>query len=79
MEIKVLGSGCRKCKSLLKAALEAVSEKKLDAQVEYVTELKRLTEYGVLFTPALMIDGVVVSAGRTLKKREILPLLEGKA
>jgi predicted thioredoxin/glutaredoxin len=47
--------------------------------VEYVTELKRLTEYGVLSTPALMIDGVVVSAGRTLKKREILPLLEGKA
>lgn len=78
MEIKVLGSGCRKCKSLWKATLEAVSEKKLDAQVEYVTELKRLTEYGVLSTPALMIDGVVVSAGRVLKKRDILPLLKEK-
>ena len=78
MKIKVMGSGCRKCRSLLKATQDAVAEQGLSAEVEYVTDLRRIAECGVLSTPVLMVDGKVVSRGDVLEKEEIVPLLKGK-
>ena len=75
MDIKVLGGGCKKCEALLAAVREAVAGKGIEADVEYVTDMARILEYGIMSTPALMIDGKVVSAGRALKAADVAKLL----
>ena len=75
MNIKVLGGGCRKCESLLAAVREAVAEKGIEAEIEYVTDMARIMEYGIMSTPALMIDNKVVSMGRVLKAQDVMKLL----
>lgn len=75
MNIKVLGGGCKNCEMLLKATREAVASKSIEAEVEYVTDWEKIMQYGVMRTPALMIDGKVVSAGRVLKEKEVEKLL----
>ena len=71
MNIKVLGGGCRSCEALLKAAKEAVANKGIDAEVEYITDMEKIMKYGVMSMPALMIDEKVVSAGKVLKAKEV--------
>ena len=75
MNIKVLGGGCRKCESLLAAVREAVAEKGIEAEIEYVTDMARIMEYGIMSTPALMIDNKVVSMGRVLKAKDVAKML----
>jgi small redox-active disulfide protein 2 len=75
MNIKVLGGGCCKCESLLEAVKEAVAEKGIKAEIEYITDIQKIMEYGIMSTPALMIDNRVVSMGRVLKAKDILKLL----
>ena len=75
MNIKVLGGGCRKCENLLEAVKEAVAEKGIEAQIEYITDMPRIMEYGIMSTPALMIDNKVVSMGRALKAKDVLKYL----
>ena len=75
MNIKVLGGGCCKCESLLEAVKEAVAEKGIKAEIEYITDIQKIVEYGIMSTPALMIDNRVVSMGRVLKAKYILKLL----
>ncbi len=75
MNIKILGGGCKKCKALLKAAEEAVRNKGIEAEVEYITEMEKIMEYGVMSTPALMIDGRIVSSGAVLKAKDVEKLL----
>ena len=75
MNIKVLGSGCKSCEALLKAAKEAVLRKGVDAGIEYVTDMEKIMGFGVMRLPALVIDGKVVSAGKVLKAKEIEYLL----
>ncbi len=75
MNIKVLGGGCCKCENLLEAVKEAVAEKGGDAEIEYITDMARIMEYGIMSTPALMIDNKVVSMGRVLKAKEVLRLI----
>ena len=75
MNIKVLGGGCCKCESLLEAVKEAVAEKGIKAEIEYTTDIQKIVEYGIMSTPALMIDNRVVSMGRVLKAKDILKLL----
>ncbi|MBQ1363394.1 MAG: TM0996/MTH895 family glutaredoxin-like protein [Oscillospiraceae bacterium] len=75
MNIKVLGGGCCKCESLLEAVKEAVAEKGIKAEIEYITDIQKIVEYGIMSTPALMIDNRVVSMGRVLKAKDILKLL----
>jgi small redox-active disulfide protein 2 len=75
MEIKILGSGCAKCKKLEGAAREAVSELKLNAKVEKVEDMMEIIGYGVAMTPALVVDGKVVLKGRTASAEEIKKLL----
>jgi small redox-active disulfide protein 2 len=75
MNIKVLGGGCCKCENLLEAVKEAVAEKGVDAEIEYITDMARIMEYGIMSTPALMIDNKIVSMGRVLKTKDVLRLL----
>ena len=71
MNIKVLGGGCCKCENLLEATKEAVAQKGIDAEIEYITDMGKIMEYGIMSTPALMIDNKVVSMGRVLKAKDV--------
>ena len=75
MNIKVLGGGCCRCENLLAAVKEAVAEKGIEAEIEYITDMAKIMEYGIMSTPALMIDNKVVSMGRVLKEKDIAKLL----
>jgi small redox-active disulfide protein 2 len=76
MNIKILGGGCAKCEALLAAAKEAVAEKGIEAEIEYITDMAKIMEYGIMSTPALMIDNKVVSMGRVLKAKDVAKLLK---
>ena len=65
MEIKVLGTGCASCKALYTAVIQAVSETGIEAKVVKVEELTEIMKYNVMSMPALVIDGKVVSSGRS--------------
>jgi len=75
MEIKVLGTGCAKCKSLEKVCRKAVEELNLDATVEKVEDIQKIMEYAVMRTPALVIDEKVVLSGQLPKVAELKELL----
>ena len=75
MNIKVLGGGCRNCENLLAAVKEAAAEKGIGAEIEYITDMARIMEYGIMSTPALMIDNKIVSMGRALKAKDVLKYL----
>ena len=75
MNIKVLGGGCCRCENLLAAVKEAVAEKGIEAEIEYITDMAKIVEYGIMSTPALMIDNKVVSMGRMLKAKDVAKLL----
>ena len=75
MNIKVLGGGCCKYENLLEAVKEAVAEKGIEAEIEYITDMTKIMEYGIMSTPALMVDNKVVSMGRVLKAKEVKKLL----
>ena len=75
MEIKVVGSGCKNCKNLLKATEEAVKESGVDAQVLYVTDMQEIIETGIMRTPGLIINGKVKSMGRVPNTKEIKQMI----
>jgi small redox-active disulfide protein 2 len=75
MEIKVLGTGCAKCQALEKVTREVVSELNLDASVEKVEDIMDIIAFGVMTTPALVVDGRVVVKGRVPSNAEIKQLL----
>lgn len=75
MDIKVLGTGCPKCKALEKATREAVAETGVDAQVSKVEDIVEIMNYGVMTTPAIVIDGKVVMKGRVPSVEEIKSLI----
>lgn len=75
MVIKVLGTGCTNCKTLESRAIEAVNELQLDAVVEKVTDIQQIVSYGVMRTPALVVDEKVVLYGRVPSVSEIKDLL----
>ncbi len=69
--IKVLGSGCAKCHKLEAVAKEAVADLGTSAEVEHVTDFGQIVAYGVVATPALVVDGIVKSAGRVPSQAEV--------
>lgn len=75
MEIKVLGTGCAKCKSLESLTKEVISEMNLSATIEKIEDIQKILEYGIMSTPGLVINGKVVLSGRLPKKREIMEIL----
>ena len=74
--VKVLGSGCAKCNALEQATREALAELGMDTTIEHVTDFARIAAYGVMSTPALVVDGRVVSCGKVLKKDEAKALIQ---
>lgn len=75
MDIKVLGTGCPKCKALEKATKDAVSEAGINATVTKVEDIVEIMNYGVMVTPALVINGKVVMKGRVPSVAEIKSLI----
>lgn len=71
MEIKILGPGCAKCHQVEKIVKEAVAETGAAADIEHVTDFKRIAEYGVFSTTSVVVDGEVKSVGKIPKKDEI--------
>lgn len=74
--VKVLGSGCAKCAALEEAVRAALAELGMDTGIDHVTDFAQIAAYGVMTTPALVVDGRVVSCGRVLKKEEAKALLQ---
>jgi small redox-active disulfide protein 2 len=73
--IKVLGSGCTNCQNLEKATREALLELGLDAELEHVTDPGEIASYGVMRTPALVVDEEVVVSGRVPTRAQLRELL----
>jgi small redox-active disulfide protein 2 len=75
MKIEILGTGCPKCNQLFENAKQAVSESSLDAEVLKVQDINEITDFGVMITPALAINGEVKSTGKLLSSEDIKALL----
>ncbi len=78
MKIEILGMGCPRCQKTFQNAQQAVEELGIDAEIVKVENLDQITEYGVMMTPALLIDGEVKAAGRISSKQEIANWLKEK-
>ena len=76
VKIEILGTGCAKCKSLLKNVEKAVAESGISAEVVKVDSIQEIMERGVMMTPALYIDGKSVMVGRTATVEEIKRLIK---
>lgn len=74
--IKILGSGCKKCNELETATHEALLSLGMDDSIEHITDFAQIASYGVMTTPALVVDGKVVSYGKVLKKEEAAALIK---
>ena len=71
MKIKVLGPGCHKCHEVDRTTREVVKELSIDADIEYIKDIKKIMEYPILTTPGLVINGELVCSGRVPTKAEI--------
>jgi len=76
MIIKILGSGCKNCSTLKENTETALKEAGVEAEIVKVTDIKDIMAFGVMSTPALVIDEKVVSFGKVLKPKEIVKILE---
>lgn len=74
--VKVLGSGCAKCNALEAATKAALEQLGMDTTIEHVTDFAKIAAYGVMSTPALVVDGKVVSYGKVLKTEEVIAILK---
>ncbi len=75
MEIKILGSGCSKCKTLEKITREVIANNGIKATVEKVEDIMEIMNYNVMSTPALVVNGIVLVKGRVPSAEEIKDLL----
>jgi small redox-active disulfide protein 2 len=75
-EIKILGAGCPKCQQLADLATQAAEIAGLEYTVEKVTDVSKFAEYGVMITPALVVNGDVVTVGKVPPLEDIQSLLE---
>lgn len=74
--IKVLGANCSKCKTLKDNVKDALMTSNHDQEIDYITDYSEIALYGVMTTPALVIDGKVVSFGKVLSKDEVIELFK---
>lgn len=75
MEIKILGTGCPKCKTLEKATRDMVSDLGIEAEVTKEEDIMKIMEYGIMRTPGLVVNGKVVLSGRVPSASELKNLL----
>ena len=76
MKIEILGTGCAKCKTLEENAKQAIAQIGGFHEVKKVEDIVEIMNYGVMSTPALVVDGKVKSSGKTLTSNEIIELLK---
>ena len=77
MKIEILGPGCAKCTKLYENVQEALRATGEDAEIIKVTDIKKITEYGVMLTPSLVVDGKVKTVGKVLSSEEIKTIISG--
>lgn len=75
--IKVLGAGCKSCHEQYENAQKAVKAMGLSAEVEYITDMPKVMEYGVMSMPAIVVNEKVVAQGKVLKPADVEKLLRG--
>jgi len=71
-KIEILGSGCPKCHKLESMVKEAVAKHDIDAEVTHVYDINRIVDYGVMVTPALVVDGELKVSGKLPGEKELL-------
>lgn len=76
MKIKILGSGCKSCKQLKENTLIALGKLHIMAEIEEITDFAEIAKYGVMQTPALVVNEKVLSAGKTLSLKELNSILK---
>ncbi|MEG0894818.1 MAG: metalloregulator ArsR/SmtB family transcription factor [Oscillospiraceae bacterium] len=74
--VKILGEGCDKCSNMFKQTALALEELNMNTDIEHITDLVEIVNYGVLSTPALVVDNKVLSCGNELSKNDIIDLLK---
>ena len=74
--IKVLGAGCKSCHEQYENAKQAVKDMGLSVEVEYITDMQKVMEYGVMRMPTLVVNEKVVAMGKVLKTNEVVALLK---
>jgi small redox-active disulfide protein 2 len=77
MKIEVLGSGCKNCNALETATAEALQQLGMDVPIDKVTDYGEILAYGVMSTPALVVDGQVKTVGRVPTVRDLAEILVG--
>ncbi|OPX74569.1 MAG: hypothetical protein A4E40_00430 [Methanoregulaceae archaeon PtaU1.Bin059] len=77
MKIEVLGTGCMKCKRLMKNVETAVKELGIDAEIRKVDDITEIMDRGVMLTPALAVDGEMKVSGRVADVKELKEILKG--
>ncbi len=77
MKVEILGTGCSKCKTLEENAKQALAKIGGFHEVKKVEDVVEIMNYGVMSTPALVVDGVVKSSGKLLNVDEIIKLIQG--
>ena len=73
--IEILGPGCPRCQKLTEVTQEAAAELGLECNIVKVTDIQKITSYGIMMTPALVVDGVVKSTGKIPSVEEIKSML----
>ncbi len=76
MKIEILGMGCKKCADLYESTKAAIDELQMNAQISKVEDFKEIMKYGVMTTPALVVDGTVKVSGRLPSKEEVKNFLK---
>ena len=74
--IKILGSGCKKCNELEANTKEALQQLGMDTAIDHFTDFAQIASYGVMTTPALVVNGKVVAYGKVLKTDEVVKILQ---
>ena len=74
-QIKILGPGCRRCEQLATATKQAADQLGIDYELEKLKDVTKFADYGVMMTPALVVDGEVKSQGKVLSLEEIKAML----
>ncbi len=76
LSVKILGGGCAKCNALEAATKEALEQLGMDTTIDHVKDFAQIAAYGVMTTPALVVDGKVVAFGKVLKTDEVVKILQ---
>jgi len=76
-QIKILGTGCPKCKSMEAVVQKVVTENNLNATVDKIEDIMKIMEYDVIITPAMVVNNNIVIKGRVPSKKEVLDILNG--